>query len=144
MDPFLTGPNIDTAFRWAGERLNTALQEVAAELGGDALAKTVQDAAAFGSDTHLPHPRALEVLRASHPDANALVLERMHTVAEAAWQQQLVEERRHRLRRYAGAFLSGVATIGAGMASIGEGFASMRIWPTRKPSAEADDSDWDV
>ena len=80
--------HLEESIKFVGENLNTAMVEVAQELGGDELAARVSQTAAFDVDSCLPNVAAMKLLVAHSSEAEGLVTSRMKAISEERWAQR--------------------------------------------------------
>lgn len=113
-----TGQVMSNVWERVGYSIETALQEVAMDVGGETFALSVAEASK--SKSLLPNADALALIENSFPGSSEAVLERMSEIHQEMIQQKITE-------------LENASTLSLGRAIL-NGFASFNIFgtPVRK------------
>ena len=92
-----------------GSYLSTAMNDVATELGGEALATRVNEAAV--SDEVLPNPAALKLLESLYPGSAEQVMTRSEAIQQESYERERAALKKPSLRQYGHAMLEGYASM---------------------------------
>ncbi|HTE57255.1 MAG TPA: hypothetical protein VK694_00775 [Verrucomicrobiae bacterium] len=92
-----------------GENMHTALQEVAAELGGPELAQAIAEAA--DSDGLLPQASALKLLDDRHPGSADMVMHRTSEIGQERHEREIAAINKPSIRKFGRAILDGFGTF---------------------------------
>lgn len=103
------GQAVRNAWERVGYCIETALQEVAMDVGGETFALRVADAAK--SKSFLPNADALALIEDSFPGSSEAVLDRMSEINQEMIQQKITELENARTLRLGRAILNGFASF---------------------------------